>query len=60
MILNCYTCGKSVSNRAHLCPYCKAEVVSLELGTNTPVGVPAAQRDKRRGLAGAILSLVLG
>ncbi len=57
MILNCYTCGKSVSNKVNLCPYCKAEVVELELN-NSPIS--SAQEGKRRTFAGSILSFVLG
>ncbi len=57
MILNCYTCGKSVSSKLNLCLYCKAEMASMETG---PVVTPATQREKRKGLAAAFLSLVLG
>ncbi len=57
MILNCYTCGKSVSNHINLCPYCKAEVISLDL--TAPLASPITNREKRKGLAGAILSALL-
>lgn len=34
MIINCLSCGKSVSSNCHDCPYCRCEISDLTLELN--------------------------
>lgn len=54
MIINCLTCGKAITTKRDLCPYCKMEISEF---TGHP-GIESAETLKER-LKGTILSLVV-
>lgn len=59
MIFNCDSCGKCISNKMNLCPYCKTETTefSLALETKKLKGENALSSFLKEKLHGSIASI---